>query len=266
MLIFATIYGIMKLKWGVAEDAVNWIALYSYDKNGNILSENNTVVKTDYTYNKGGLVTNKTTTNSAGTVLQSDIYTYYLDGNVKTENGKTYNYDYNNRLSNVSEGESTTDYTFDSRGNRLTQVIGADNTSYTYDNNNRLLSRIIGNTKEEYTYDKRGHLYLKTKSYSGAEVTSPVIATAGTPAQSMIFEYDGYNRLTNISEGSDRYTYEYDTSGLRTSKTINDERIDFALDGIYVVAEVDSDNTTNYVRGVTGIIFRKTSDGVKHTM
>ena len=48
--------------------------------------------------------------------------------------------------------------------------------------------------------------------------------------------------------------YKYNSSGLRTSKTVNGEKTDFILDGIYVIAEIKDGDVTNYIRGVKGII------------
>ena len=98
---------------------------------GNVLTEtkdNNT--STVYTYTAEGLV--KTKTNYTGNAVTSSFtYTYYPNGNVATETtntGKvtTYLYDDLGRL--VSEAvtgtsnNGTITYTYDNRGNRLTQT------------------------------------------------------------------------------------------------------------------------------------------------
>ena len=57
--------------------------------------------------------------------------------------------------------------------------------------------------------------------------------------------------------------YKYNSSGLRTSKTVNGEKTDFILDGIYVIAEIKDGDVTNYIRGVTGIIYSKDKRGTK---
>ena len=80
---------------------------------------------------------------------------------------------------------------------------------------------------------------------------------------SVIYEYDGFNRLTDVSEGINKAKYKYNSSGLRTSKTVNGEKTDFILDGIYVIAEIKDGDVTNYIRGVTGIIYSKNHKGEK---
>ena len=44
---------------------------------------------------------------------------------------------------------------------------------------------------------------------------------------------------------------------------VSDRLSGFVLDGINVIAEITEDDVTNYVRGLTGIIYRETSDGTK---
>ena len=241
------------------------VASYTYNDNGNLLSENNVAVKNDFVYNRAGMVLSKTVKNSAGTELKNYTYTYNLDGNVASYNGLNYTYDNNNRLSAVAEGTSNKGYTFDNRGNRLslneTGADVSDTVNYVYDTNNRILEKTFENEKESFAYDFRGNLYLKTISkVSDTEETTRDVTAMG---DSVIYEYDGFNRLTDVSEGINKAEYEYNSSGLRTSKTVNGEKTDFILDGIYVIAEIKDGDVTNYIRGVTGIIYSKDKKGTK---
>ncbi len=241
------------------------VASYTYNDNGNLLSENNVAVKNDFVYNRAGMVLSKTVKNSAGTELKNYTYTYNLDGNVASYNGLNYTYDDNNRLSAVAEGTSNKGYTFDNRGNRLslneTGADVSDTVNYVYDTNNRILERTFGDEKDSFAYDDRGNLYLKTISkVSDSDETSREVTAMGS---SVFYEYDGFNRLTNVSEGINKAEYKYNSSGLRTSKTVNGEKTDFILDGIYVIAEIKDGDVTNYIRGVTGIIYSKNHKGEK---
>ena len=102
---------------------------------------------------------------SGTTLTSSSAYTYYPTGNVATETtntGKvtTYLYDDLGRL--VSEAvtgtsnNSTITYTYDNRGNRLTQTRDGITVSYTYDLNNRLTTS-TANGVTGYTYDANGN-------------------------------------------------------------------------------------------------------------
>ena len=241
------------------------VASYTYNDNGNLLSENNVAVMNDFVYNRAGMVLSKTVKNSAGTQLKNYTYTYNLDGNVASYNGLNYTYDNNNRLSAVAEGTSNKGYTFDNRGNRLslneTGADVSDTVNYVYDTNNRILERTFGDEKDSFAYDDRGNLYLKTISkVSDSDETSREVTAMGS---SVFYEYDGFNRLTNVSEGINKAEYKYNTSGLRTSKTVNGEKTDFILDGIYVIAEIRDGDVTNYIRGLCGIIYSKDKKGTK---
>ena len=177
------------------------VASYTYNDNGNLLSENNVAVKNDFVYNRAGMVLSKTVKNGAGTELKNYTYTYNLDGNVASYNGLNYTYDNNNRLSAVAEGTSNKGYTFDNRGNRLslneTGADVSDTVNYVYDTNNRILEKTFENEKESFAYDFRGNLYLKT--ISKVSETEETIRDVTAMGDSVIYEYDGFNRLTDVS-------------------------------------------------------------------
>ena len=69
-----------------------------------------------------------------------------------------------------------------------------------------------------------------------------------------LYSYDGFNRMTEARKGAMTATYQYNAEGIRTSKTVNGVRTDFLLDGANVIAETKNGTTTNYIRGVSGII------------
>ena len=77
------------------------------------------------------------------------------------------------------------------------------------------------------------------------------------------YTYDAFGRLINYYDIISDVDYEYNYEGLSTSKTVDGVTTQFVLDGGNVIAEIVGDNVTNYVRGLTGIIYRKTSDGTK---
>ena len=162
-------------------------------------------------------------------------------------------------------GEDYKHYYYDAFGNRTSVAQGNLTTNYVYDKNNRILSMTDNASKKNYSYDDRGNLYLKTVAVlADSSTTATAEAFSMTDTESMMFEFDGFNRMSGMETGGTVAEYEYNSDGLRISKTVNDERTDFVLDGINVIAEIDFDgNVTNYVRGLTGIIYRKTSDGAK---
>lgn len=175
----------------IKDGADSVIAAYTYDANGNLLTETKGgEVVTSYTYNANNWLTGKTNKKTDNTLLSQYTYSHYRDGNIYQENAgfqkeddtwqtqnRTYAYDPQGRLVQVAEtsasNTTTTSYTYDLRGNRVTKASGADTTSYTYDLNNRLLSEAEGDTTTLYEYDDRGNLVSKRKE----TITSDTMTT-----------------------------------------------------------------------------------------
>ena len=75
---------------------------------------------------------------------------------------------------------------------------------------------------------------------------------------------DGFNRLSEVSTKSGRVRYQYNAEGIRTSKSINNQKTEFLLDGVNVIGEVSNGSgVTTYLRGVTGLISQKKPDNSK---
>ena len=199
---------------------------------------------TAYAYNKANLVTSVVNT-SGETVLSSHTYSYYLDGNIKTEvmgnETRTYEYDGLGRLTReVSTGTSDAydiSYTYDARSNRATKTEGTYTTAYVYDANNRLTSETVtssalpGGVVTLYSYDGNGNTTMATKS--------------GTIAYS--YTYSLFGTQESYTADTIVYTdYTYRPDGLRHSigNTVH------LWDGANIVADVDNNDLTVYFRGI----------------
>ena len=222
-------------------------ATYTYDSNGNrVKLTYGNGVTTTYAYNKANWVTSITGKKGSTTVTRYD-YTYYASGNQRSVTDKdgvvtSYTYDGLGRLTQESEtGGLTVAYTYDGAGNRSKMVVtGTENytTTYTYDKNNRLTqeSKKVGNTTTTtvYTYDANGNL-VKKRTPNGAEQ----------------YDYNGFDQLTVLKQGSAAMTYAYNASGIRTAKRTENSDTYFLLDGGDVVAEyTDGELTASYLRGI----------------
>ena len=132
-----------------SDDIIDFAVDYVYDINGRQTTANHSNGTTEVTaYNLAGMPTNIQTTKN-GTVLQSEAYEYYADGNLykKTDNtGKItqYTYDDAGRLINESATGITTphqiSYSYNAFGNRSAlNYSGAEvyTTTYQYDLNNK---------------------------------------------------------------------------------------------------------------------------------
>ncbi|OPX85112.1 RHS repeat-associated core domain-containing protein [Pelotomaculum sp. PtaB.Bin117] len=194
---------------------------YTYDPAGNRTSANGVT----YTYD------------NANRLIQAgaNTYGYDLNGNLTsvsdaTYNNCSYNYDYENRLINFSDGTRTIQYTYDGDGNRLSQsvsgsVYGSDEYSYIYDINTGIPRLLVekddtGNTNN-YTYagrllsriDPAGIAYYHQDGLGSISVITDVY---GNPLNR--YTYDAFGSPRSVSESvynPFRFAGEpYDANGL----------------------------------------------------
>ncbi|MEG5082027.1 putative Ig domain-containing protein [Microcoleus sp. AT8-B4] len=151
--------------------------------------------------------------------------TYDADNNVLTETVITSEL---NAAGILVEVKSKTEWTYDSRGNKLTEKDALGNVSrWTYNSRGQVLSETdaLGNTAT-YTYSPRGNL-LTTKDAKG-NVTSYSYDTRGnilsiTDATNNTtnFQYDAAGNVTNLEDSSGhKATYIYDSNGNMLRETM----------------------------------------------
>ena len=216
------------------------VAEYLYDNAGRRISTRisddlGTISTTSYAYNYTGSITSLYNYDWSGDLISQFTYTYDTNGNVLTEYDSaankttTYTYDIFGRLVSEIGGGSSRYYTYDVAGNRQKAIV--DTTTiilYNYDSDGRLISENRSNgqmgTSITYSYDANGNLISKS---IGVKKTT--------------YSFDVWGNMISGAKG----TYTYNAQGLRTSKTVNGETIDFTLVG----GNVWSDGTYNYVWG-----------------
>ena len=186
-----------------------------------------------YTYNDFGLPVKLTYTDVDGetrTVREETNLTYDGNGNILTEavteaysgsttRTRTYQYDLGNHLISAACDGTTTTYTYDAVGNRLTRQEGTETAeTYTYNYLNQLTRVQQGTAVTTYTYDARGNQTQQVQTGTGVTTTST-------------YGYDLANRL--ISSGisnnavvpfSTSATYAYNAQGQRVTR-VEDEVI-----------------------------------------
>lgn len=232
-----------------------YVAAYSYDSLGNCTEAcYDDYVYENRTYNLAGYpesITHKRNTRT----LSSFDYVYSVDGNMvekHDDEGRStyYTYDGMNRL--IEEVEEldgdvvqTYEYAFDDFSNR-TELIASGDEDYTvnywYDANNRLLESEKDDgyteTVTEYSYDDNGNQVEKEvwidNSFDSSETSV----------------YNGFNQLVSVSNDDVDAEYTYAPSGLRLTKTVDNEQIYYINDGDDVIAELyDDEVTAYYLRG-----------------
>ena len=138
--------------------------------------------------------------------------TYDADGNTLTSGGKTFAYDFENRLTSMTAGSVTVTIQYDADGNRVAKTVNGVTTRYLVDDLNptgyaQVVEEVTaGAVTRQYTYG------LQRISQTQQ------IANAWTPA---FYGYDGAGtvRLLTDSSGTVTDTYDYDAWGNTVNTT-----------------------------------------------
>lgn len=232
---------------------------YTYDQMGNLIDEDLNDINTHRTFYPIGYIAgmNSKVNDTQYTYFQ---HTYYINGNRRQMNYRLsdnqlytaqYTYDGANRLLTETTDEvvdANNAYAYDDYGNR--SAITND-TTYTYDKCNKLKTEVNSNANTNYVWCVNGTLSSKT-------VTLPDNTVTQTH-----YNFDSLYRLTQVTEGTNTYTYEYDGDGHRTAKVVNGTRTEYIWDGDYIVAEITNNVITSYIRG-NKLHMSKTGDTKKY--
>ena len=184
-----------------------------------------------YTYNDFGLPVKLTYTDVDGetrTVREETNLTYDGNGNILTEavteaysgsttKTRTYQYDLGNRLISATYDGTTTAYTYDAVGNRLTRQEGTETAeTYTYNYLNQLTRVQQGTAVTTYAYDARGNQTQQVQTGTGVTTTS----TYGYDLANRLISSSVTNNAVNpLSTGA---TYAYNAQGQRVTR-VEDE-------------------------------------------
>ncbi len=184
-----------------------------------------------YTYNDYGLPVKLTYTDVDGetrTVREETNLTYDGNGNILTEavteaysgsttKTRTYQYDLGNRLISAAYDGTTTTYTYDAVGNRLTRQEGTETAeTYTYNYLNQLTRVQQGTAVTTYAYDARGNQTQQVQTGTGVTTTS----TYGYDLANRLISSSVTNNAVNpLSTGA---TYAYNAQGQRVTR-VEDE-------------------------------------------
>jgi RHS repeat-associated protein len=138
--------------------------------------------------------------------------TYDANGNTLTSGGRTFTYDFENRLKSMTEGTVAVTLAYDADGNRVAKTVNGVTTRYLVDDLNptgyaQVVEEVTnGAVTRQYTY--------------GLQRISQIqqVANAWTPA---FYGYDGGGtvRLLTDSTGTVTDTYDYDAWGNAVNTT-----------------------------------------------
>ena len=199
---------------------------------------------------------------------------------VKNPSGQTvgssvlkYSYDGNGNVTEVRDGNNTVKlrYQYDS----LDELIREDNTYldrtyiYSYDFGGNLLSKTeyaytAANTVSGTPISTKTYLYGdsnwkdKLTSYNGNSISYDEIGNPLSYCNGFTFTWQRGRQLASASRGAAggnpavSVSYSYNYAGIRTSKTVNNTRTDYTLEGDRVVFETDGTTNLRYFYDETG--------------
>ena len=131
------------------------------------------------------------------------------------------------------------------------------NFNYTYDLNNRLTKSVekTGNETRTTTmfYDKNGNQISKaviTNKPFGENVTGDYIVSQNSDKNVALYEYNCYNQLVGVDMNGNISSYTYAPDGMRASKTVDGNTINFVYDNANIVEEITADEVNKYFRGL----------------
>ena len=173
---------------------------YTYDGDGNRLTEARPVGTTTSSYNNTDELT------SAG----STTYTYDANGNEHTAGSQTFIYNAANQLTSTTTTGVTTNYTYDGDGNDLSTSTGETTTNDLWDTNSTL---------PELALERDGSgTVLRTYVYGNERVS---MNSGGNLYYHL---YDSLGSVANLTSGTgtSEWTYAYDPFGATRTQTKND--------------------------------------------
>lgn len=177
-----------------------------------------------------------------------------------------FTYDVNGNISTISINETVTYiYEYDSLNQLIREDdrVGNKTVVYTYDNNGNIQSKKIyalsigtataslGIPTDTVTYGYNSYVRDVIVSYDGQSISTDNRGNI-TSWDGKTFVWQGGNQLASITDGTNSYSYTYNSDGLRTSKTVNGVTTDYYWVDNVLTAQVYGDNV---------ILFRYDEEG-----
>ena len=212
-----------------------------------------------------GVFTNSEIKNSDTTFINTN-YTYDNKGRISSEttNGTTftYTYDNNENITAISNGTNTVEYVYDEKSQLIRANDEFNNKTYLYEYDSR--GNIL--SKKEYAYNTEEDLTeltpnkTATYAYNSNEGINWQDELATFNGNTLTYDengnltsYNGYTytwsngrQLSEISNGTNTYSYTYNDNGIRTSKTVNGVTTNYVTNNGTILAECNDSYSLNY--------------------
>jgi len=229
-----------------------------YDTIGRILSVGTkdgadvTKVTKSYEY-KPGVGTNGTTTLVSKETIGSMV--------------KEYSYDLKGNITSITVGGNTISYNYDLIGQLLTEdnEVTSEYIVYDYDTGGNIQTKTVttnGGTPVVYNYGYDSVWKDKLVSFDSKSLTYDAIGNPLTIGDSVLTWIQGRKLSTFKKDAtSDTATYTYDENGIRKTKVVGDEVIEYITSGGEVVAQRSNNGTTGDSSDDVVITFTRGADG-----
>jgi RHS repeat-associated protein len=173
---------------------------YTYDSNGNRVSETTEVGTVESVYDSANRLT------SVGGVA----YTWDANGNLLSDRVPTYTYNYANRLTGMTQGTNATGISYNGLGDRVSETVNGVTTTFTLDLNTGL-TQVLADGTNTYLYGS-GRICqftgVESAYFLGDALGSVRQLADGTGVVTMASDYQPYGEKMS-SIGSEETTYGY---------------------------------------------------------
>ncbi len=177
--------------------------------------------------------------------------------------GFKYTYDANGNITSIRDINNNiiAEYEYDALNQLVGEYNGYLNKTYTYiyDNGGNIIdvieySHATGlSTQKSYTYGDSQWRDLLT-NYNGTNLTYDAIGNPLNWINGESFTWSGGRQLIGITKGNNTIAYTYNDSGIRTSKTVNNVRTDYYLNGTAIIMQKTGDNVIWYTYDENGLV------------
>ena len=201
------------------------------------ISENATVVYT--TENDGNEAVQKISIDDINVLVSNAVYNEESNTLTKSYGEELSFYNIYDDEGNIT-GDENNSYTYNELG-ELISTSGLVNSSYQYDSRGNMLSKTVNDKTANYSYDNAEWKDQLT-SVNGIPLTYDANGNLASYGDTT-YTWSHGKQLESVTDGGNTYSYKYNSSGYRVSKTVNGRTTEFdTLNGI-LVSQSDGANS-----------------------
>lgn len=156
-------------------------------------------------------------------------------------------YDKDNKLVSINSKYGDLDYienyTYDENG-QLIKSKGTNNCEYEYDERGNIVSKSVNGEKTDFVYSQDGWKD-RLLSVNGVPITYDDMGNPVSYANRQ-FKWKVGRYLSELTDGENKYSYNYDDNGMRISKDINGVKTFYNYEQGKLISQKDSNGNSIY--------------------